>query len=111
MTSGYGSREHREHEDQRAYPLLHHFRVNLAAFISYPRPCPVGQGFNFTYPGGLFMPGSVSASELPKLDGTSLLLVEPKHATFTWDPANMYPVVHDALLAAGEGGQAAAGGR
>jgi hypothetical protein len=60
------------------------------------------QRFNFTYPGGLFMPGSASPSELPQLDGTSLLLVEPKHATFTWDPANMYPVVHDALEASVE---------
>ena len=25
--------------------------------------------------------------------------VESRHATFTWDPASMYPVVHDALEA------------
>jgi len=60
------------------------------------------QRFNFTYPGGLFMPGSASPSELPKLDGTSFLLVESKQATFTWSPANMYPVVHDALEASVE---------
>ncbi|HEY3870580.1 MAG TPA: hypothetical protein VGM10_19605 [Actinocrinis sp.] len=60
------------------------------------------QRFNFTYPGGLFMPGSASPSELPKLDGSSLLLVEPKHATFGWDPANMYPVLHEALEASVE---------
>jgi len=59
------------------------------------------QRFNFTYPGGLFMPGSASPSDLPKLDGTSVLLVEPKRSTFTWDPANMYITVFrliDAVL-------------
>lgn len=60
------------------------------------------QRFNFTYPGGLFMPGSASPSELPTIDGAALLLVEPKGATFNWDPANMYPVVHDALEASVE---------
>jgi hypothetical protein len=60
------------------------------------------QRFNFTYPGGMFMPGSASPDELPTLDGTSFLVVQRKQATFTWDPANMYPVVHDALKASVE---------
>jgi hypothetical protein len=60
------------------------------------------QRFNFTYPGALFMPGSASPDELPKLDGTSFLLVEPKQMTVNWSPSNMYPLVHAALEASVE---------
>jgi hypothetical protein len=60
------------------------------------------QRFNFTLPGAMFMPGSASPSELPKLDGVPFLLVEPKLMSFNWNPSNMYPVVHEALQASVE---------
>ncbi|HEV2638723.1 MAG TPA: hypothetical protein VGX23_26480 [Actinocrinis sp.] len=60
------------------------------------------QRFNLTVPDGMFMPGSASPSGLPQLDGTPILVVEPKGATFTWNPANMYPRVHAALEASVE---------
>ena len=36
MASGCGSHEHREYEDQRSYPLFHHFSLSMAALIPYP---------------------------------------------------------------------------
>jgi hypothetical protein len=60
------------------------------------------QRFNFTLPGVMFMPGSASPSELPKLDGIPFLVVEPKLMSFNWNPSNMYPVVHEALEASVE---------
>ena len=58
--------------------------------------------FNFTVPGMPFMPGSASPSELPTVDGVRLLLVEPKGMSISWNPANMYGVVHEALQASVE---------
>ncbi|MET9488740.1 hypothetical protein [Nocardia sp. NPDC006630] len=58
--------------------------------------------FNFNYPGGLFMPGSAAVAELPTLGGTPFLLVEPRSIQFSWNPSNMYPVVHEALRASCE---------
>lgn len=60
--------------------------------------CRDFQRFNFRYPGGLiFFPGSASFTELPTLDGMPLLLVEKKLMDIGWNPANMYPVLHEAL--------------
>lgn len=58
--------------------------------------------FNFAVPGALFMPGSASPSELPTVDGLPFLMVEPKGMSITWNPANMYGVVHEALEASVE---------
>jgi len=44
-----------------------------------------------------FFPGSASFYEIPVLDGMPVLLVGKKSTTFTWGPANMYPVLHEAL--------------
>jgi len=60
------------------------------------------QRFNFMAPGGQPAWGSASPSDLPKLDGTSFLLVEPKQGMYTWQPANMYPIAHAALEASVE---------
>nr|BBH86579.1 hypothetical protein KTC_13300 [Thermosporothrix sp. COM3] len=57
------------------------------------------QRFNFTYPGGLFFPGSAPFEEVPTLGGMPFLIIEPKRMHFQWDPANMYPVLHEALQA------------
>jgi hypothetical protein len=36
LASGCGSHEHRECEDQRSYPLFHHFSLSMAALIPDP---------------------------------------------------------------------------
>ncbi|GCE30314.1 hypothetical protein KDA_58300 [Dictyobacter alpinus] len=55
------------------------------------------QRFGFNYPGGLFFAGSASFYDLPKLDGIPFLMIEKKFMTFQWEPANMYPVLHESL--------------
>lgn len=58
--------------------------------------------FTFAVPGAPFMPGSASPSDLPTVDGLPVLLVEPKGMSISWNPANMYGVVHEALQASVE---------
>ncbi|MCU1645795.1 MAG: hypothetical protein JWN03_6070 [Nocardia sp.] len=58
--------------------------------------------FNFTYPGWLYIPGTAPIADLPTLDGTPFLLIEPKRTHLSWNPPNMYPVVHEALRASCE---------
>lgn len=83
--------------------------------VRYARGCGVGEDdfaldralrdhlrFNFAVPGALFMPGSASPSQLPRVDGLPFLLVEPKGMSVNWDPGNMYGVVHEALEASVE---------
>ncbi|MFJ4658234.1 hypothetical protein ACIP5Y_43780 [Nocardia sp. NPDC088792] len=60
------------------------------------------QRFNFTFPGGLFMPGSGSPFELPLHDGRRVLVVEPKGIHFGWNPADMYGIAHQALKASAD---------
>lgn len=56
------------------------------------------QRFNFRSPGGLlFFPGSASFAELPPFHGIPLLLIEKKLMAIQWGPANMYPILHEAL--------------
>lgn len=65
------------------------------------------QRFSFLYPGALnadltihsfaFFPGSASFKEIPVIDGLPVLLIDKKAITFHWQPANMYPILHDAL--------------
>jgi hypothetical protein len=61
------------------------------------------QRFDFCYPGGLFFPGSARFSDLPVFRDQPFLLVAKKGTTFSpqaqWGPANMYPVLHEALKA------------
>jgi hypothetical protein len=45
----------------------------------------------------LFFPGSASFFEIPALDGMRILLIGKRVMHFRWQPANMYPVLHEAL--------------
>ncbi|MBO0797116.1 MAG: hypothetical protein J2P36_40065, partial [Ktedonobacteraceae bacterium] len=65
------------------------------------------QRFGFYYPGAsqadgkinslAFFPGSASFFDVPVIDGIPVLLVGEKFMSFSWEPANMYPVLHAAL--------------
>jgi len=68
------------------------------------------QHFSFSYPSALrldnedysldplvFFPGSASFFELPAIDGMRTLLIGKTFMRFLWTPANMYPIVHEAL--------------
>lgn len=64
------------------------------------------QRFGFYYPVGwhehpenvfLFFPGSASYYEIPVIHDMRVLLIGKTGPTFTWGPANMYPVLHEAL--------------
>ena len=57
------------------------------------------QRFGFSYPGGLFFPGSANFSEVPVFKGMPVLLMNKKEIHFQWGPANMYPVLHEDLKA------------
>lgn len=68
------------------------------------------QRFSFCYPAALrldndgysldpllFFPGSASFFEIPAIDGMRVLLIGQRQMRFQWTPANMYPVLHQAL--------------
>lgn len=66
------------------------------------------QRFGFYYPVGwdehpenefLFFPGSASFYGIPLIDDMRILLLGKTGPTFTWSPANMYPILHEALKA------------
>lgn len=70
------------------------------------------QRFSFCYPTALdldgnggytlntvgFFPGSASFFEIPVLQGTRILLIGERLMRFGWQPANMYSILHDALI-------------
>ncbi|MBO0784225.1 MAG: hypothetical protein J2P37_35920 [Ktedonobacteraceae bacterium] len=59
--------------------------------------------FVFHYPGGLWVPGDASFSELPVFRGLPFLLIANKDTVSApqtiWDPTNWYPVLHQELEA------------
>jgi hypothetical protein len=46
---------------------------------------------------GLFFPGSANFSEIPIYNGMPILLIGEKTMTISWQPSNMYPIIHEAL--------------
>ena len=65
-----------------------------ASLIEEPR-------FDFCYPGGLFVPGSMTLWDLPRSGETPLLVIAKKGTLRSpqqqWSPSNAYPVLHQAL--------------
>lgn len=57
--------------------------------------------FDFCYPGGLWIPISLTFSELPTFQGTAFLVIVKKGTArspqLSWDARNVYPVLHEAL--------------
>ncbi|GGQ19868.1 hypothetical protein BKA00_000953 [Actinomadura coerulea] len=71
-------------EHQRAAELIDHQRIG------------------FHYPGAdakpaLFFPGSAPFEAVPVFDGLPTLFLDEKSISAQWSPANMYPVLHEAL--------------
>ncbi|WP_433478667.1 hypothetical protein ACQPZP_17515 [Spirillospora sp. CA-142024] len=62
------------------------------------------QRLGFHYPGAgakpaLFFPGSASFDAVPVVNGVPTLFLDEKSIHAQWAPANMYPVLHEALEA------------
>lgn len=60
------------------------------------------QRIGFQYPGAdgkpaLFFPGSASLDQVPVVDGVPTLFLAERSIQAQWAPANMYPVLHEAL--------------